>query len=79
MEWSVFYQLEPFGSEADFMGHAITAATVANANRPKGKAAKVKDFMPRFEMRRSKSPEELFAMLKDNLLMTAPRGEGKNH
>jgi hypothetical protein len=75
MEWSVFYQLEPFGSEADFMGHAITAATVANANRPKGKAAKVKDFMPRFEIKRAKKPEELFAILKDSLLMTAARNK----
>lgn len=75
MEWSVFYQLEPFGSEADFMGHAITAATVANANRPKGKAAKVKDFMPRFKIKRAKKPEELFAILKDSLLMTAARNK----
>jgi len=50
MEWIAFFTLEPFGSEIDFMGHAITASTVANVNRPKGrKAYKPDDFMPKFE------------------------------
>ena len=50
MEWIAFFTLEPFGSEAQFMGHAITASTVANVNRPKGrKAYKPDDFMPKFE------------------------------
>ena len=50
MEWIAFFTLEPFGSEAQFMGHAITASTVANVNRPKGrKAYKPDEFMPKFE------------------------------
>jgi hypothetical protein len=46
-EWMAFYQLEPFGADAQNIGHAITASTVANVNRQKGqKAFKVSDFMP---------------------------------
>ena len=49
-EWSIFYQLEPFGNEVNFYGHAITAATIANTHRKKGvKAFKPEDFMPVFE------------------------------
>lgn len=49
-EWLAFYTLEPFGGETVYLGHAITAATVANSNRGKSKkAAKVEDFMPKFE------------------------------
>ena len=45
-----FAQLEPYGSDAQYLGHAITASTVANANRGKNtKAYKVSDFMPQFE------------------------------
>ena len=46
-EWMAFGQLEPFGAEAGYIGHAITASTVANVNRNKGqKAYEVADFMP---------------------------------
>jgi len=46
-EWMAFSQLEPFGAEAGYVGHAITASTVANVNRGKGqKAYDVQDFMP---------------------------------
>jgi len=46
-EWMAFSQLEPFGAEAGYVGHAITASTVANVNRGKGqKAYEVQDFMP---------------------------------
>jgi len=49
-EWMLFSQLEPFGSEVNFMGHAITASTIANVNRGKGdKPYNVSDFMPKFE------------------------------
>jgi len=44
-----FYALEPFGGDTGYIGHAITASTVANVNRPKGKRPyKVDDFMPEF-------------------------------
>jgi hypothetical protein len=49
-EWLAFYAIEPFGAEAGYFGHAITASTVANVNRRKGhKAMPIEDFMPKFE------------------------------
>ena len=48
-QWITFYEFEPFGSEADYLGHAITASTVANVNRGKHKAHKVEEFLPKFE------------------------------
>ena len=54
-----FYSLEPFGGDTSYIGHAITAATVANVNRPKGKLAyKVEDFMPEFG-KKAQSIEEM--------------------
>jgi hypothetical protein len=45
-----FYQLEPFGTEVDMLGHAITSATIANANRSESdRAYEPSDFMPNFE------------------------------
>ena len=42
-----FSILEPFGTDAENIGHAITASTIANVNRGKNqKAYKVEDFMP---------------------------------
>lgn len=59
-EWMAFSQLEPFGSDAMFLGHAITASTVANVNREKGqKAYKAEDFMPNFEGAKKQSVEEM--------------------
>jgi hypothetical protein len=49
-EWMAFNMLEPFGADADYLGHAITASTIANVNRGKNqKAYKAEDFMPKFE------------------------------
>ena len=54
-----FAQLEPFGAEMDLLGHAVTASTVANVNRPKNRRAyKVEDFMPKFG-KRSQSVDEM--------------------
>ena len=58
-EWIAFSQLEPFGSEAYYLGFAIVAMTIANANRGKGKKAyKVEDFMPKFKTE-SQSVEQM--------------------
>lgn len=75
----VYYQLEPFGSEAEFLGHAITASTVANVNRDpkKGKAFKPEDFMPKFDEaseQTEKSPEEIWMRFKTWALL-AQAGE----
>jgi len=59
-EWMAFSQLEPFGADAGFLGHAITSATVANVNRAKGqKAYKASDFMPSFEGKKKQTVEEM--------------------
>jgi hypothetical protein len=68
-----YYQLEPFGTEVDMLGHAITASTVANVNRQKGKKAyKPQDFMPDFEKEnRQQTTDEMLAFAE---MMTAALG-----
>ena len=47
-EWVEFYKLEPFGRDADFQGHAQTAAMVYNVNRGKDdKPLTVAELMPK--------------------------------
>ena len=70
-EWVEFYKLEPFGAEAGFIGHAITASTVANVNRPKGQRAyKADEFMPQFE----KEPQSVEQQLQFAAMFTAAMG-----
>ena len=55
-----FYQIEPFGTEVDMLGHSMTVTAIANANSPKGKKYKVSDFMPDFEKaHRTQSTDEM--------------------
>ena len=62
-EWMAFSQLEPFGSEAGYIGHAITASTIANVNRKKSqKAFDVNDFMPKFGPKEEQSVEEMIQL-----------------
>ena len=64
-EWMAFSQLEPFGAEAGFLGHAITASTVANVNRGKGqKAFEVSDFMPAFKDKKAQTVEEMLQIIQ---------------
>jgi hypothetical protein len=59
-EWIAFANLEPFGSEAGYLGHAIVASTIANVNRGKNKKAyKPEDFMPAFEKKQQTVDEML--------------------
>ena len=59
-EWMAFGQLEPFGAEIGFLGHAITASIVANVNRGKGqKAYTAADFMPEFGTTEPQSVDEM--------------------
>ena len=65
--------LEPFGVETEYLGHAITASTVANVNRGKNqKAYKPEDFMPRFE-RTEQTPEQMIQIAQ--MLTIANGGE----
>lgn len=58
-EWLAFHSIEPFGGDTQYIGHAITASTVANANRPKGKKPmKVSEFMPQIGKRKPQTTEE---------------------
>lgn len=55
-----FSQLEPFGSEASFVGHAVTAATIANIYRKKGsKPYNVRDFMPALRKEKEQTVGEM--------------------
>ena len=67
-----FFSIEPFGTEVDFLGHAITASTIANANRDpkKGKAYKPGDFMPEFDKR----PQTVDQMLQIAQALTIAHG-----
>ena len=72
-EWMAFGQLEPFGVEVGFIGHAITAATVANVNRAKGqKAYPVTDFMP--DLGRTKEPQSVEEAIQFAEMYTAAMG-----
>jgi hypothetical protein len=58
-EWMAYSTLEPFGGDVPYLGHAITASTIANANRRKGtRAYKVDEFMPKFT-KQAQTPEEM--------------------
>jgi hypothetical protein len=57
-----FFSIEPFGMEVDMLGHAITASTIANVNRRKGrKPYDVEDFMPKFE-KQNQTPEQMIQL-----------------
>lgn len=71
-EWMAFEQLEPFGAEAGYIGHAITASTVANVHRgSKQKVYEVSDFMPK---RKKKEPQSVEAMIQFAEMYTAALG-----
>ncbi len=71
----IFSGVEPFGSEAGYLGHAIVAQTVANVNRPRGKKPfKTKDFMPNFE-KEEQSVKEMVEFAK--MLTVGMGGEDK--
>ena len=59
-EWVAFSTLEPFGAEASYFGHAITASTIANVNRQKGQRVyKVDEFVPKFERKKAQSVDQM--------------------
>lgn len=72
-----FYEIEPFGTEKDFLGHAITSSVIANVNRKKGsKAVTPQEFMPKFE-RESDSIEGAIGFVSSLTAMLG--GEDKRH
>lgn len=78
-EWMAFSILEPFGTDAENLGHAITASTIANINRGKNdKPYKVEDFMPKFE-KQSQSQDQMIqvASMYTEMLGGADLREGE--
>jgi hypothetical protein len=76
-EWIAFYSLEPFGYLAEMHGDAITASTIANANRdPKKKAEpfSANDFLPKEEVEDNRT---VFQKLKDYLLVNNSQPSSK--
>lgn len=64
-EWMAYHRLEPFGYERQDMGHAITAATIANsAKGKKGKTYRMTDFLPRFGKNTAMSDQQLMEIGK---------------
>jgi len=50
-EWMLFYEIEPFGTEVEMYGHAMTASTLLNIYRDVDKHPKPimpKDVMPKW-------------------------------
>jgi hypothetical protein len=77
-EWLAFASLEPFGGDTQYIGHAITSATIANANRGKGKPAKVEDFMPTFGRKTQTIDEQIqFAAMMTAALGGADLRDGE--
>lgn len=75
-EWAIYFSLEHLGEspeERADLRSAIVAATTANANRGKGRAAKLDDFMPRFEDA-EQSPQQLH----QSMIALARQGERRN-
>lgn len=65
-DWLAYYQLEPFGEERADLRNAILCALIANLLRGKGRRAKLKDFLPRFdeEPRRKQSLADMRAVME---------------
>jgi hypothetical protein len=59
-EWMAFYQIEPFGGDADYIGSAIVAQTVANRHRNKDEKPHItSEFIPKFEPQEQSVGEQL--------------------
>lgn len=69
-EWMAFYNIEPFGYEANLVGHSIVASAVANTTRTKAsdKVWKPQDFMPTKQDDKPKEPSDMFRKLKEYLV-----------
>ena len=62
-EWMAFDRLEPFGTNTQYLGPAITSSVVANVNRPKSKKAmKPEDFMPKFKKKKKQTTGDMIGI-----------------
>ena len=69
-EWLAFYNLEPWGGELDYYGHAITASTIVNARPGTKKKVKPEDFIPKFRRKAQTTGE----MINFAAMVTAAMG-----
>jgi len=69
-EWMAYAQVAPFGENIPYIGHAITASTIANVNRGKHKPYDYTDFMPTFE----KKEQTVEEMIQFAAMMTVGLG-----
>lgn len=61
-EWMAYEQMAgPLGAERHDQLVAMLCAVIANANRGKGRKAKSKDFLPRWDQREEQSLQEQLA------------------
>lgn len=78
-EWMAFCQLEPFGFQADMLGHAITSSVIANSHRKKGhRAFSPFEFLPK--EKELPTAKAFIANLKSILMFNRDKEDnGHNH
>lgn len=63
-EWMAFASIEPIGESRQDLRIAMLCTLVYNAIKGKGKAAKIDDFVLKFDPPKKQSMEEMQAILK---------------
>jgi hypothetical protein len=64
MEFMLYERLEPYGDKRSDIHCGIIASTIANVNRdPKKQPYKPSDFMPKFEVQKPQTAEDLMQMM----------------
>lgn len=62
----MFYELEPWGSDMEFLRSGIVASTIANCHRDSRKPAfKPKDFMPQYDKPQGQTMSETKAKMNE--------------
>lgn len=82
-----FYELEPFGLQANLVGHAVTAQTITNVNRQRGtRAYKIEEFIPKFGPQKPQSTDQMLQIAQmltiglggEDLRQSASEEQGEN-
>ena len=65
-DWMDFYEVEPWGSDMEFLRSGIVASTIANCHRDSRRPAfKAKDFTPQFGRPPGQTMEETKAKMNE--------------
>lgn len=82
-DWMEFYEMEPWGSDMEFLRTGIVASTIANCHRDSRKPAfKPKDFMPQFGKPSGQTMEETKAKMSEAMAaleQNAKKGKKKKN